>query len=71
MSADNLKWFQKKFAKTYPGVCYADPAPTVPIVFYLSVTPDTYHATRVVENTATQSIPVNATVTDRMATLRK
>ncbi len=65
LSADDVKWFQKKFAKKYPGVCYAEPAPTVPIVFYISVTPDTYHGTRVVSDTSTHSDPVNGTVTDQ------
>ncbi len=65
LSAEDVQWFQKKVAKKYPGVCYADPAPTIPVVFYISVTPDTYHGTRVVNNTSTQSDPVNGTVTDQ------
>src|ERR1039457_93514 len=65
LSTDNVKWFQKAFAKKYPSVCYAEPAPMVPIVFYITVTPDVYHGTRVVTDTSTQSNPVNATVTDR------
>jgi PEGA domain-containing protein len=65
LSADDLKWFQKKFAKKYPEVCYADPHRAVPIVFYISVTPDTYHGTRVVDNTSTHSGPVTGTVTDQ------
>ena len=65
LSTDNLKWFQKKVATKYPGVCYAEPAPTVAIVFYITVTPDVYHGTRVVENTSTQSNPVSGTITDQ------
>jgi hypothetical protein len=64
LSADDVKWFQKKLAKKYPGVCYAEPASTVPVVFYVTVTPDVYHGTRVVNNTSTQSNPVSGTVTD-------
>src|SRR5271157_2744856 len=59
LSTDDVKWFQKKVAKKYPSVCYADPAPTVAIVFYITVTPDVYHGTRVVSQTSTQSNPVS------------
>jgi hypothetical protein len=65
LSADNVKWFQKKFGKKFPHICYADPAPTVSIVLYVTVTPDIYHGTRVVNQTSTQSDPVNGTVTDQ------
>lgn len=65
LSPDDVKWFQKSFAKKYPGVCYAEPAPTVPIVFYISVTPDVYHGTRVVNQTSTHENPVSGTVTDQ------
>jgi hypothetical protein len=64
LSPDEVKWFQKSFAKKYPGVCYADPAPTVPVVFYVTVTPDVYHGTRVVNRTTNHSNPVSGTVTD-------
>lgn len=65
LSPADVKWFQKTFAKKYPGVCYADPTPTVPIVFYITVTPDVYHGTRVVQHTSTQSNPVSGTVADQ------
>lgn len=65
LSAENVKWFQKTFAKKYPGVCYAEPGPTVPVVFYITITPDVYHGTRIVNDTSTQTNPVHATVTDR------
>lgn len=64
LSADDVNWFQKSFAKKYPNVCYADPAETVPIVFYITVTPDVYHGTRVVNQTSTHSDPVSGTITD-------
>jgi hypothetical protein len=65
LSADDVKWFQKTFAKKYPGVCYAEPAPTVPVVFYITVTPDVYHGTQVVNHTSTHSDPVSGTVTEQ------
>lgn len=65
ISADDAKWVQKTFPKKYSGVCYAEPAPTVPIVFYITVTPDVYHGTRVVNQTSTHSDPVSGTVTDQ------
>lgn len=65
LSIKNVQWFQKKLAKKYPGVCYAKPGPSVPIVFYITVTPDTYHGTRIVNNTSTASSPVSADLTDQ------
>lgn len=65
LSDRDAKWVQKTFAKKYPGLCYAAPAPTVPIVFYIAVTPDTYHGTRVINQTSTQSNPVSGTMTDQ------
>lgn len=65
LSADDVKWFQKNLAKKYPGVCYAEPAPTVPVVFYITVTPDVYHGTRVVTDTSRHSDPVSGTVTEQ------
>ena len=64
-SADDLKWFRDKIAKKYPAVCYVDPSPDVPVVFYIRVTPDTYHGTRVINQTSTQSNPVDGTITDQ------
>jgi hypothetical protein len=65
LSAENAKWFQSKVAKKYPNVCYAEPSPTVAVIFYITVTPDVYHGTRVENQTSTESNPVNATVTDQ------
>jgi hypothetical protein len=65
ISVDDLKWFQKTFSKKYPSVCYAEPGPTVPIIFYITVTPDVYHGTQVVNQTSTHSDPVSGTVTDQ------
>jgi len=47
LSADDLKWFQKKMAKKYPDVCYSDPSPSVPLVFFISQAP----GTRVIDGT--------------------
>jgi TPR repeat protein len=65
LSADNAKWFREKIAKKYPGACYVDPAPGVPVVFYITMTPDTYHGTRIVNHSSTQSNPVDGTITDQ------
>lgn len=65
LSPADTKWFRKKIAKKYPGVCYVNPAPTVPVVFYITITPDTYHGTRIVNQTSTQSNPVSGTITDQ------
>ena len=65
LSVKNVQWFQKKLAKKYPGVCYAKPAAAVPTAFYITVTPDTYHGTRIVNNTSTESSPVSADLTDQ------
>jgi hypothetical protein len=34
LEPDDIKWFQKSLAKKYTKVCYAEPGPSVPIVFY-------------------------------------
>jgi len=55
---------QAKVAKKYPNVCYAEPSPTVAIIFY-TVTPDVHHSTLIENRTSTESTPVSATVTDQ------
>jgi hypothetical protein len=40
LSSQDVKWFRKSIAKKYPGVCYAEPSPSVPIIFVITVTPD-------------------------------
>jgi len=62
---DDQKWFREKVEKKNPSVCYVDPAPSVSLVFVIIVTPDTYHGTRVVTNTSTNSNPTNGTITDQ------
>ena len=64
LSAENAEWFQKKILAKYPGACYAPPAQAAPIVFFITVTPDTFHGTRIVNNTSTESNPVSGTITD-------
>ena len=65
LSPDDAKWFREKMAKKYPGVCYADPTPTASTVFYITITPDTYNGTRIVNQTSTQATPVSGTITDQ------
>jgi hypothetical protein len=66
LSAENAEWFQKKMEKKYPGACYAKPAQSAPIVFFITITPDTYHGTRIVDNTSshTSESPVTGTIRD-------
>ena len=65
LSAEDAKWFQKSISKKYPGACYAEPASTVPVVFFITVTPAVYHGTRVVRQTSTHPDPVSGTVTEQ------
>ena len=66
LSAENAEWFQKKIEKKYPGACYAKPAQLAPIAFFITITPDTYHGTRIVDNTSshTSESPVTGTIRD-------
>ena len=68
LSPDDVKWFQKSFAKKYPNVCYAEPGPTAAVIFYVTITPAVYHGTRIVNQTSTHSNPVSATVTEQDGT---
>ena len=61
LDADGIKWIQKTLKK-YPSVCYTDPGPSVPLVLWIAVSPDTYHGTKVVHHTSTE--PVSGTVYD-------
>jgi hypothetical protein len=61
----DAEWANSKLAKQYLGICYVEPAQKPDVVLYISVTPDTYHGTRTVANTSTESGPVQATVTDQ------
>jgi hypothetical protein len=65
LSAEDVKWFEKTVGRRYPGVCYVDPAPSVAVVFYISVTPATYHGARVVTSRETHEGPISGTVTDQ------
>jgi hypothetical protein len=65
LSADDVRWFEKELAKKYPGACYAQPAPSVPVVFYITESAAVHRGTRVVNQTFTQSIPISGTVTDQ------
>jgi hypothetical protein len=65
LSPADKNWFQEKIEKKNPSVCYVDPAPGVSLVFVIIVTPDTYHGTRIVSNTSTNSNPTSGTITDQ------
>ena len=58
----DVKWFDSKLAKKYPGVCYRVPNPDVPVVFFIAVSNSTYHGARTV--TSTSSNPISGTVDD-------
>jgi len=64
LSKQQLGWFYKQVQKKYPDVCYVPPAPDVPLVFFIIVTPDIYHGTRVETDTETHDSPVSGTVTN-------
>lgn len=65
LSQEQMKWFDKKLREKYPDVCYVAPGPDVRLVFYIIVTPDVYHGTRVETDTETHNNPVNGTITDQ------
>jgi len=65
LSAADVKWFQKTFAKKFPTICYAEPVLAVPIVFFITVAPQVSHGTGVVNQTSTQTKPVSGTITDQ------
>ena len=58
----NLKWADKDLQKKYPDVCYAMPDKSVTTVFVITVTPATYHGTRV--ETDRETTPTSGTITD-------
>jgi hypothetical protein len=62
LSEKEAKDVAKKFSKKYPEVCYVEPSPSVPLVFYVTISTSTYHGTRTA--TSTQDTPVTGTVTD-------
>jgi len=64
LSAADVKWFQKTFAKKFPTVCYVEPTLTVPIVFFITIAPDDSRGTRVANQTSTQTKPVSGTIND-------
>jgi hypothetical protein len=64
LSQKGAEWFEKNIQKKYPDVCYVAPGPNVHLVFFISVTPDVYHGTRVEHSTETHDSPVSGTVTD-------
>lgn len=65
LSPDDAKWFREKIEKKYPGACYVDPTAAASTVFYITITPDTYNGTRIVNQTSTQATPVRGTITDQ------
>lgn len=65
LSKKDAEWFQKKIHKKYPDVCYAQPGSGASVFFFIIVTPDAYHGTRVETTTSTHDDPVSGTVTDQ------
>lgn len=65
LSPENQKWFQEKIHKKYPTLCYVEPSASVPLMFVVIITPDTYHGTRIVTDTETHENPVSGTITDQ------
>jgi len=49
-----------KLSKKYPDVCYAQPDPSVNLVFFVAISKAQYHGTR----TITDTTPVSGTVKD-------
>lgn len=60
----NLNWAMKDLEKKYPDVCYAPPDPSVKTVFFITITPATYHGTKVETQTESHETPTSGTVTD-------
>jgi hypothetical protein len=58
----DVKWADRDLEKKYPDVCYVTPDPSVKTVFLITVTPETYHGTRV--QTDTSTTPTSGTVSD-------
>lgn len=61
-NSKSLKWADKDLEKKYPDVCYAAPDQSVKTVLVITVTPATYHGTRV--ETETQTSPTSGTISD-------
>lgn len=60
--AHYLKWATEDLPKKYPGMCYKPTHdPSVTVILFIGVTPDTYHGTRVVTNTANDTGTINGT----------
>lgn len=62
MTDDGVKWVNKLLAKKYEDLCYSPSERGADLLFYLTVTPDTYHGTRIERDSTTSTNPVNATV---------
>src|SRR5476649_2830716 len=63
LSKDDEKWVREKMHKKYPGVCYAEPDPSVKLVFFVTVSQAHYSGTAT--QSETHSEPINGTVTDQ------
>jgi hypothetical protein len=64
LSEKQLNEIAKKLAKKYPAVCYVPPAPTVSLVFLVTISTATYHGTRTETNTSSPDVPEHGAVTD-------
>jgi len=56
------RWVETKTAKKYPELCYDQGAP--PIALWINVDDATYHGTRAVSHTNSDTSPIHGTVTD-------
>jgi hypothetical protein len=63
-SPKDQEWFRKDVAKEYPGICYAPPSDAIRFVFYVTVSPATYHGTSIVRSQSRTDNPVSGTITN-------
>ncbi|HEV2416543.1 MAG TPA: hypothetical protein VGX94_01945 [Terriglobia bacterium] len=60
LSRKQAEWYEKKIQKKYPDVCYVDPAPDVPLVFFISETIAVYHGTQIMKTRSRSETTFNA-----------
>lgn len=64
LAGDDLKWMQTKLAQKCTDVCYVPPTPSLPVVFFVTLSKETYHGTRTVSETHRTQGTMDGTVTD-------
>jgi hypothetical protein len=65
LSEKEGKEVQKKLTKKYPELCYAEPSPSVTLVFFVSTSEAVYHGSRTTTSDSTHDEPVTGTITDQ------